>query len=344
MCWTKERVSIEAVLPIGNVLRQVEVDVAVVGVTGRIATVAIGNKPIWQQRVDDAGRIRIPIPAPRPAGANKFPAYFLPHRNKRLWLLHQYRQAYDLQDIPFCNIAHDCDGLALRAALQQADTRCLEAIEHRFVNSAVTRDRLKKFSGVSSTVLHPPLNDPELFQAGDWGSYIFCGGRINDAQRQWLVVQAMQHTRSAVRVVIAGPADANSDRLKLEQLVGSSPAADRIEVRVGRLRRQELGSMVSGALACVAAPVDDDSFSYVAMEACEAGKAVLTTTDAGGVRDLVAHRQTGLVCCPEPRAVADALDRLWLARANTIKMGRSAQARWRSFGITWPATIAQLLA
>jgi glycosyltransferase involved in cell wall biosynthesis len=276
--------------------------------------------------------------------ALKFPAYFLPHHNKRLWLLHQYRQAYDLWDTPFCNIAHDRDGLALRAALQQADTHCLDAIEDRFVNSPVTRDRLKKFNGISSSVLRPPLNDPELFQAGDWGSYIFCGGRINDAKRQWLIVQAMQHTRSAVRVVIAGPADTDTDRLKLEQLVGSSPAADRIEVRVGRLQRQEVGCMVSGALACISAPVDEDSFSYVAMEACEAGKAVLTTSDVGGVLDLVVHGQTGLVCRPEPRAVADALDRLWLARADTIAMGRSAQARWRSFGVTWPATIAQLLA
>src|SRR5438309_11524786 len=28
--------------------------------------------------------------------AFKFPAYFVPHENKVLWLLHQFRQAYDL--------------------------------------------------------------------------------------------------------------------------------------------------------------------------------------------------------------------------------------------------------
>src|SRR5689334_22136762 len=28
----------------------------------------------------------------------KFPAYLIPHSNKVLWLLHQFRQAYDLYD------------------------------------------------------------------------------------------------------------------------------------------------------------------------------------------------------------------------------------------------------
>jgi hypothetical protein len=67
--WTKDRVSIEVVPPIGNVLRQIKIDVAVVGVTGRMATVTIGAKPIWQQRIDHAGWIR--IPTPRIARANK---------------------------------------------------------------------------------------------------------------------------------------------------------------------------------------------------------------------------------------------------------------------------------
>ena len=34
----------------------------------------------------------------------KFPAYLVPHNCKRLWLLHQYRQAYDLWDAGQSNI------------------------------------------------------------------------------------------------------------------------------------------------------------------------------------------------------------------------------------------------
>jgi hypothetical protein len=62
MSWTKDRVSIETTLPSGLVLRRIEIDVLMIGVAGRIATVAIDNKPIWRQRVDDAGRIRIRTP------------------------------------------------------------------------------------------------------------------------------------------------------------------------------------------------------------------------------------------------------------------------------------------
>ena len=36
--------------------------------------------------------------------ALKFPAYLVPHRQKVLWILHQYRQAYDLWDAGKSNI------------------------------------------------------------------------------------------------------------------------------------------------------------------------------------------------------------------------------------------------
>jgi len=276
--------------------------------------------------------------------ALKFPAYFLPHPNKRLWLLHQYRQAYDLWGTPFGNIPPDRDGVALRDALRQADTRCFEGIVHRFANSPVTQRRLQAFNGVACQVLRPPVNDPGRFQAGEWGAYIFCGGRINEAKRQWLVAEAMRHTRSGVRILIAGPPDSAADLERLERAIRASPAAERIVLRAGRVTDAEIGALVSGALACVSIPVDEDSFSYVAMEACEAAKAVLTASDSGGVVELVADRRTGFVCKPEPRAIADALDRLWQARTDTMRMGRAAQDLWRSLGITWPGTIAALLA
>jgi len=37
--------------------------------------------------------------------AFKFPAYFLPHDNKILWLVHQFRQAYDLWGTPYQGMA-----------------------------------------------------------------------------------------------------------------------------------------------------------------------------------------------------------------------------------------------
>src|SRR5690606_22450122 len=42
--------------------------------------------------------------------ALKFPAYLVPWNDKVLWLLHQYRQAYDLLDAGQSNIAPDARG------------------------------------------------------------------------------------------------------------------------------------------------------------------------------------------------------------------------------------------
>ena len=40
----------------------------------------------------------------------KFPAYLIPHPHKTLWLIHQYRQAYDLAHSPMSNLPPRRDG------------------------------------------------------------------------------------------------------------------------------------------------------------------------------------------------------------------------------------------
>ena len=51
--------------------------------------------------------------------ALKFPAYLIPHPNKRYWIIHQLRQAYDLYGTPFGYR----DAPALRAAIARGEQR-----------------------------------------------------------------------------------------------------------------------------------------------------------------------------------------------------------------------------
>src|SRR5882724_8744385 len=46
--------------------------------------------------------------------ALKFPAYYIPHPNKVLWLLHQFRQAYDLWDTDLQSLPDSREGLEIR--------------------------------------------------------------------------------------------------------------------------------------------------------------------------------------------------------------------------------------
>ena len=58
--------------------------------------------------------------------ALKFPAYLADHPSKTVWLLHQYRQAYDLRDAPSSigqsNIPDTPRGIQILNAIRAADT------------------------------------------------------------------------------------------------------------------------------------------------------------------------------------------------------------------------------
>ena len=145
----------------------------------------------------------------------KFPAYLVPHNRKRLWLLHQYRQAYDLWDAGQSNIPNTPRGREIRQAVIEADNHCFPDCEKIFALGRAA-DRLRRYNGFDSKVMIQPLNDPELFVGDSYGSYIFCGGRINAAKRQHLAVEAMRFTRSNVRLIVAGPADTPADAAHLQ--------------------------------------------------------------------------------------------------------------------------------
>ncbi|MDQ1573013.1 MAG: hypothetical protein QOH44_572, partial [Actinomycetota bacterium] len=150
--------------------------------------------------------------------ALKFPAYLIPHDHKTLWLLHQYRQAYDLYDAGYSNIPATPEGDRVREAIVRADNAAFEGSRKIFTNSPTTSARLSHFNSVSSEVLYPPLNDPELFRPEARDSYIFAGGRVNAMKRQELLIRALVHTPERVRLVIAGPPDSEATARSLARL------------------------------------------------------------------------------------------------------------------------------
>ncbi len=273
----------------------------------------------------------------------KFPAYLVPHNRKRLWLLHQYRQAYDLWDVGQSNIPDTERGREIRQAVIEADNRCFPDCE-KILAPRVVANRLLHYNGFDAEIMMAPLNDPELFVGGDYGSYIFCGGRINAAKRQHLLVEAMRFTRSNVKLVVAGPADTPADATRLLDSIQRYNLDNRVCLDLGFLPRERIAKYVNEALACAYLPVDEDSVGYVTMEAFSAAKSVLTVGDSGGLLDIIHDGDTGLVVRPETESLAAAIDRLANNRNMTIEMGKEGRARWTGMNVTWSATIERLLA
>ncbi len=273
----------------------------------------------------------------------KFPAYLVPHPHKTLWLIHQYRQAYDLAHSPMSNLPIDETGENLRRTIAEADRECFSHTDEIFVISQVVQQRLANFNGYDGQVLHPPLDDAELFAPEAEDDYLFCGGRINDCKRQHLLVQAMRHVRSNVRLLIAGPPDTPQDGARLIDLVKQHKLQDRVQIELGFHPRERIARWVNRALACAYVPFDED-YGYVTLEAFYAGKPVITTEDAGGVLEFVRHRATGLVASPNAESLAEAIDEIGTNPLARRQWGQAARTHIHERNINWPETVKRLVA
>jgi glycosyltransferase involved in cell wall biosynthesis len=274
--------------------------------------------------------------------AMKFPAYLVPHENKVLWLLHQFRPVYELWGTPHQGLESSPESARVREAVVAADNAYLPEAGAIYTNSSVTSARLKRFNGLESTVLYPPLRDPGAFRCESYGDYVFFPSRITPPKRQELLVQAMALTQSGVRAVIAGAPDVPVYLDPLYETIEREGLADRVELIPEWISEERKLELYANALAVVYPPLDEDSYGYVTMEAFYASKAVVTCTDSGGTHELVEDGVTGRIVPSTPEALAEALDELAEDRAAAERLGLAGRERLETLNVSWDAVVETL--
>lgn len=271
------------------------------------------------------------------------PAHVIPHPHKVLWFIHHIRSFYDLWDSPYRGFPDDARHRAIRDALHEADTRALREARAVFTNSAVVSKRLRDFNRVDSEVLYPPLYNGERFHCRGFNNEVVYICRIEHHKRQHLLIEAMRHTRTPVRLRICGTSSGEHYVKELLAIVARYGLEDRVEIEHAWISEERKVDLLANCLAAAYLPFDEDSYGYPSLEASHSGKAILTTQDAGGVLELVEHGRNGLVCAPQPEALAQALDRLYEDRLATERMGVAAGERLDELGINWARVLSRLL-
>jgi glycosyltransferase involved in cell wall biosynthesis len=271
------------------------------------------------------------------------PAHVVRHPRKVVWFIHHLRVFYDLWGTRYCPHADTAANRALRDSIVAADAVALGEAHRLFTNSRVVGDRLRRFNGIDSEPLFPPILTPELFRAGAHGDEIVSVCRVEHHKRQHLLVEAMAHTKTPVRLRLCG-ASANSVYLgELRESASALGVAERVTFDFRWISEEEKADALSTALASAYLPFDEDSYGYPTIEAAHAARCTVTTCDSGGVPEFVTHGDNGLVVAPEPAAIADAFDRLYADRALARRMGEAARARVAELGIDWETVIGRLL-
>ena len=258
--------------------------------------------------------------------ATKFPSYCVRHPNKVVWLLHQFRQAYELDRTELGQFSESAQDRALRRRVQRLDETALGEARKLFATSGNVASRLRRSTGLEAEVLpHPPQ---ELaYRTDGYEPFVLSVNRLDRAKRIDLLIEAA--ARQGVDVVIVGD---GPDRGRLESLANGRARF------TGRISEQELADLYARCRAVYYAPVDED-FGMVPFEAFLAEKPVVTTTDAGGPLDVVHERATGRVVEPTVDAIAGALA-IGEDEARTWgKAGKAIAER-----VTWDSAIDRLLA
>jgi glycosyltransferase involved in cell wall biosynthesis len=267
--------------------------------------------------------------------ATKFPSYCVRHPRKVVWLLHQFRQAWDLDRTELGQFGESAEDRATRRRVLELERTVLGEARRIFATSRNVARRLRESTGLEAELMpHPPQDLAYPESVGE--EFVLSVGRLDRAKRNDLLLEALA-VEPGLRCVIVGD---GPDRGRLEELAERHGLDGRASF-AGRVDADELAGLYSRCLAVYYAPVDED-FGMVPYEAFLAGKPVVTTTDSGGPLEVVADRRTGLVC--EPRAAELAQACAWLGSHLDEARAFGLAGRDTARAVTWNGAIERLLA
>ncbi|HET9393154.1 MAG TPA: glycosyltransferase [Candidatus Rubrimentiphilum sp.] len=183
------------------------------------------------------------------------------------------------------------------------DKRAAQLPTRLIANSRNVADRIERYYGRESTVLHCPV-DLERFSAGTGeGNYFLVASRLLPYKRIELAIRAAAIANVALVVVGTGP-----DERRLRALAAESPW-----VRMaGYVDDAEMNRLLGNARAAIV-PGEED-FGLVPLEAAATGRPAIAFR-AGGALETIVEGQTGeFFDEPSAQALAEAMQNFDPAR------------------------------
>ncbi len=264
----------------------------------------------------------------------RFPAYYVQHHNKVLWLMHQHRSVYELYDEKNTTAKIE----TLKKKIYTYDTKELKKIPKRYSMCQNVSNRLKKFNGIDATpVYHPPANADKFYYEESHG-FIFYPSRLEELKRQSLLIEAMQYTKSKAVAIIAGEGGQHET---YKQLIKKLDISEKVSL-VGYVSEIEKFILYAKSLAVFFAPYDED-YGYITLEAMLSSKPVITCTDSGGPLEFVVDNETGFVLEPDPRQIAQIIDWLYDNQHKAKELGLNGLQVYCDLNISWDNVVTRLL-
>ena len=265
----------------------------------------------------------------------KFPSYYARHENKVVWLTHQLRQIYDLEDSDL-GIKGGEEIERNKQTIRRLDTRFLMECKRIFTISKNVSCRLKKYNDIDSEPLYPPPKFSGQESDVSYGDFILSVGRLDPLKRNNILINAVKHLKPGIKCIFAGTGFQEEE---LKERAAGLGISDRVQF-LGFVSDEELRELYRRCLAVYFAPLDED-YGYITVEAMNFRKPVLTLSDSGGVMEFVLDDDTGIVSSSDPQDIAAHIDILYKDRDYAARLGTKAQESVSY--INWDYVIDKLL-
>jgi glycosyltransferase involved in cell wall biosynthesis len=268
----------------------------------------------------------------------KFPAYLVEHPRKVLWVIHQYRSAYDMAGSDYDDLAGYADGTSTRMFVKHVDETFIPRALKVYANSQNVAARMLRFNNIQSEPLYHPPPRAELLAHGEQGDYIFYPSRLEPQKRQDVLIEAARHLKSDAKIILAGGGRHLSH---YQSLINSDrKIRERVDMR-GFVSEGEMLQLYSGALGVCYLPWDED-YGYVSLEAMYAAKPLIVARDGGGATEFINDSDEGLIVDPHPEDVARAIDELYFNRKRAQEVGERGREKVLAMNLSWQNVVEKL--
>jgi glycosyltransferase involved in cell wall biosynthesis len=270
--------------------------------------------------------------------STKFPSYYVSHPKKVLWLIHQYRQVYDLFDSPYSGFdTKKKKDREFRDLIQKMDNKVLKTYDRIYTNSKNTGKRLKKYNHIDSAPLYHPPSLAGRYYCREYGDYVLSVGRLDKLKRVDLLLKALKYCDKKMKCKIAGTGPELESLKKMAEDLGIS---DRTQF-LGYVSDDDLLKLYAECSLVFFAPRDED-YGYITLEAFLSKKPVITALDSGGPLEFVRDQKNGLIGDPaDERKWAKGMEELFFDKTKCKNFGNNGYEKVKH--ISWDKVVRTLV-
>jgi glycosyltransferase involved in cell wall biosynthesis len=269
----------------------------------------------------------------------RFPSYAVKHPQHVCWLNHRLREYYDQWTFLYSQLSPKgkLKETMRRHLIHALDTRLLKHnVTKLYAQSRTIQERLQRWGRIESEVLYPPPPQRH-YHTESYDNFIFSVSRLQRLKRLALLVESFKHVKNKnLKAIIVGD---GPEKMDIVQKIKDNNLEERV-ILLGKATETIVLDHFASCRAVFFAPEQED-YGFVTGESFSSRKAVITATDSGGPAELVKNGETGFVCEPSPKVIAEKMDRLAEDEALAQRMGENGYNFISQ--ITWEKTVKKLV-